>query len=216
VETPAAPASAPVESPAERDGVAGSSSTVGGAGGGAVADTASSSAAAPEEAAPADATDKSRPRRRAKAVAERKDRGPADGDDSRSAPVLSLREGESSARPAAPAASPAGEATEEQSKSTAGQALPPSSAPAGPAPTAPAPTTAAKQPDAAEKPAPSSPADLHKQALAAASSSRCLEVQQLGQSVRRLDPGYYDKVFRPDRRLAVCLSAGKATKTRGK
>jgi hypothetical protein len=87
-------------------------------------------------------------------------------------------------------------------------------------PPPPAPTSSAPEQSAPAKPSatravpPPSPAALHERALTAAAARRCLEVRSLGDTIRNLDAAYHDKVFRTDRRLAVCLSTGKGGKAK--
>jgi hypothetical protein len=86
------------------------------------------------------------------------------------------------------------------------EAAPPAASPPAAQPAPPPRTTEpSKDTDAAP-----SARDLHDRAVKAAASRRCLEVQQLDESIRKLDPAYHEKFVLRDKRLAVCLQAGKA------
>jgi len=48
---------------------------------------------------------------------------------------------------------------------------------------------------------------LHQEALRAAAKGDCKRVQGLGNTIRKLDSGYYDRVFLSDDKLKACRSA---------
>jgi hypothetical protein len=114
-------------------------------------------------------------------------------------------------KPAAPRADKEAAPNEKASGPPAdeGAEASPSSPPAA-QPAAPPPATQTPQ----DTDAVLSARDLHERAIKAASSRRCLEVQQLDQSIRKLDPAYHEKFVLRDKRLAVCLSGAKAGKAR--
>lgn len=102
--------------------------------------------------------------------------------------------------------SPSEEAERQGAEGSAAPAPPPATAPPAPEPT----QTGA---DVDES---SSVRELHRQAVAAATSKRCLEVQSLEQKIRSIDPAYHEKAVLRDKRLAVCLSASKPARGRRK
>jgi hypothetical protein len=210
---PAAPPTAPAEERAAE------------VGGSAASAPASTAAATGDDdlaaEAPARAPEPKPSRRRAKARAEKEQA--AGGKDAIAPPALGYKQDLPAATPRSTSADESGVEEQAEGVTRRDRAAPGANAPAPePAPPADAPSPeqskapsapGAPPASAPAKPEPAklgSPAELHKQALDAAANSRCLEVQSLAQSVRKADAAYYDKVFRPDRRLAVCLSAGKA------
>jgi hypothetical protein len=121
--------------------------------------------------------------------------------------ALGLRQDE----PAPPAAAPAqpgpsqpAEAEEEDSEAE--------SVDVAPEPATPKEEPAPQQTRAENKKDASSARDLHKQAVSAAASRRCLEVQSLVENIGKLDAAYHDKVVQHDKRLSVCLSGRKQAK----
>ena len=103
---------------------------------------------------------------------------------------------------------PSDESGDAESEAPAGQASPP------PAPTSPPASSPSSSEPAPEPKQAAAPSELHERAVKAAANRRCLEVQSLGQAIRRADPAYHEKVFRGDKRLAVCLSSGRPAKGR--
>jgi hypothetical protein len=121
--------------------------------------------------------------------------------------ALGLRQEE----PAPPAAAPAqpgpsqpAEAAEEDGEAD--------SVDVAPEPATPKEEPAPQQTRAENKKDASSARDLHKQAVSAAASRRCLEVQSLVENIGKLDAAYHDKVVQRDKRLSVCLSGRKQAK----
>ncbi|HKE17491.1 MAG TPA: hypothetical protein VKB80_21600 [Kofleriaceae bacterium] len=129
----------------------------------------------------------------------------------KSPPVQNRLDDKKAEKAEPPAQAPKGQSSQaDESGAEAGlpAASPPAAQPAPPPRT----TETAKDADAAP-----TARDLHDRAVKAAASRRCLEVQQLDESIRKLDPAYHEKFVLRDKRLAVCLQAGKAAgKSRSK
>jgi hypothetical protein len=115
--------------------------------------------------------------------------------------AMGLRQGES-APPAAAPAPGSSQPAEEEAESVEV------------APEPPAPMDPSQQQTRGEnkKDAASSARELHKQAVSAAAGRRCLEVQSLVENIRKQDLIYHDKIVQHDKRLSVCLTAGKQAK----
>ena len=174
------------------------------------------------------------PRRRVSSSEERANRSaPADAtkqDEDVGSAALGLREGGAASGRTAPADRDAPASSDDSKQlESAGESgsgggsggatkkpepvAPAASPPAVPSPSSPPRGKAGQAPsNTSSQSAPASAATLHKRALSAAASRRCLEVQSLDRTIRALDPAYHEKVFRPDRRLATCLSAAKRSK----
>lgn len=92
------------------------------------------------------------------------------------------------------------------------------------APTSPAPTSPAYEEDAdedadedAEAGADKAPnvEDLHRRAAIAAKKGDCALVKKLGQQIRRLDSGYYDRTYLSDSAIRGCsVQRSKKSKNR--